>query len=244
LAVVPWGALEWHGPHLPLGLDGLVAETFAERVAAAMDGVVFPTYWVPITTLPHRYSLQHKTETVQALWRELLAGLRGVGFQVVALISGHYAQGHELELYAAAQQAMRADDRLRVLAAAPLELLGDEALLDHAGRWETAQLLASHPELVQLERFPGMLGPAQVAVLGEDPRLATRVEGEAVLARAAETWSTWLTRALTDEDPAWLNAFYARRAAAYAGYKERYYTGDWETALLHWWNDKHAHAAG
>ncbi len=117
---------------------------------------------------------------------------------------------------------MRAADGLRVLAATPLKLLGDAALLDHAGHWETAQLLASHPERVQLEHFPGMLRAAQVAELGEGPRLATVAEGEAVLARAAETWGAWLMRAPTDEDPAWLNASYAKRGAAYAGYKERY----------------------
>ena len=26
LAIIAWGALEWHGSHLPLGLDGIVAE--------------------------------------------------------------------------------------------------------------------------------------------------------------------------------------------------------------------------
>lgn len=238
LAIVPWGALEWHGPHLPLGLDGLVAEAFAERVATAMDGILLPTHWAPITTLPHRYSLQHKTETVRAMWHELLTGLRAAGFKAIALISGHYAQGHALELYAAAQRAMREDDALRVLAATPLELLGDEALLDHAGRWETAQLLASHPELVHLERFPGMLGASQVAVLGDDPRQASASEGAAVLARAADAWVAWLARALSDEPPDWLNAFYAQRATAYAAYKERYYTGDWEAALLRWWQEK------
>ena len=39
IAYVPWGALEWHGPHLPFGLDGITAEGVAERAARQfLDG--------------------------------------------------------------------------------------------------------------------------------------------------------------------------------------------------------------
>src|SRR5437763_1208058 len=57
VAYVPWGALEWHGPHLPLGLDGFTAEGVAERDVQRTGGVLLPTTWWPITALPHRYSL-------------------------------------------------------------------------------------------------------------------------------------------------------------------------------------------
>ena len=33
IAYLPWGALEWHGPHLPLGTENYIAEAFAERIA-------------------------------------------------------------------------------------------------------------------------------------------------------------------------------------------------------------------
>ncbi|MGS2619608.1 creatininase family protein [Micromonospora sp. LZ34] len=37
-AVLPVGAVEWHGPHLPLGTDLILAEGFASESAASGDG--------------------------------------------------------------------------------------------------------------------------------------------------------------------------------------------------------------
>ena len=235
IACCAWGALEWHGPHLPLGLDGLVAERFAERVADRAGGVLLPATWLPITALPHRLSLSIRAEVVTGVWRDLLAELHRAGARLVCLISGHYAQGHEIELYGAAVEAMRAQADLLVLAATPLELLGDDALLDHAGRWETAQLLAARPDLVHLEHFPGMLGARQVAVLGDDPRAATRGDGEAITVKALDAWAWWIDRLLHERDQRPLFEWYAQRRAAYDDYARRFYTGSWEEAIHKWW---------
>src|SRR5690349_2218451 len=39
---LPLGPMEWHGPHLPLGTDALVAQHLALRVAAVAGGLVMP----------------------------------------------------------------------------------------------------------------------------------------------------------------------------------------------------------
>src|SRR5437762_3298936 len=42
----PIGPLEWHGPHLPFGVDPLHAQEVATRTAQEVGGVVMPTlYW-------------------------------------------------------------------------------------------------------------------------------------------------------------------------------------------------------
>ena len=46
IAVLPLGAHEGHGPHLPLETDTLIAECIAERLAA-----VFPEH-LPVSFLP------------------------------------------------------------------------------------------------------------------------------------------------------------------------------------------------
>ena len=148
VAYVPWGALEWHGPHLPFGLDGFTAEGVAERVVQRTGGVLLPTTWWPITALPHRYSLSIGSDVVQALWDGIFAELARAGFKLVVLLSGHYAQGHELVLMDAAEHAIAAHGLL-VLAVPPLALV-DEEMLDHAAHWETALLLALRPRLVAL----------------------------------------------------------------------------------------------
>jgi len=165
VAYVPWGALEWHGPHLPFGLDGFTAEGVAERVVQRTGGVLLlPTTWWPITALPHRFSLSISSEVIQSLWDGIFAELARAGFRVVVLLSGHYAQGHELVLMDAAEHAIATHDLL-VLAVPPLALV-DEEMLDHAAHWETALLMALRPRLVALDMLDAPpLHPATSAVL-------------------------------------------------------------------------------
>lgn len=235
LAVIAWGALEWHGPHLPLGLDGIIAEHFAELLAERTGGVLLPACWMPITTLPHPASLQIRTEAFRLLMDDLLEGLYASGARVVCVVTGHYAQGHEIEMYQAALRAMEGHSNYRVLAATPLEVLGDDSLLDHAARWETAQLQAVRPELVHLDRLPDELNPRRCAVLGDDPKLASPAEGQAILDRALDTWSEWVGELLGSPNTAFLKEFYERRKRDYAKYIRTYYTGSWEQALHDWW---------
>src|SRR3989337_1735559 len=92
VAIVPWGALEWHGPHLPFGLDGLVAEAFCERLAEGTRAVLLPTPSLPITALPHQLSISIRADVVREAWLDLFRELGRAGFRLVCLVSGHYAQ--------------------------------------------------------------------------------------------------------------------------------------------------------
>jgi creatinine amidohydrolase len=209
----------------------------AERAAQRTGGVVLPTTWWPITALPHRFSLSIASEVVQALWDGILAELARAGFRVAVVLSGHYAQGHELVLMDAAEHAM-AEHGLLVLAAPPLALV-DEHMLDHAALWETALLLALRPRLVDLAVLDGMeLRPAEVAVLGEDPRGATPGQGESALALATERVAASVNALLEHGTPEVLRELYARRRAGYRAYVERYFHGSWEEAIQAWWREK------
>lgn len=219
LAICPWGALEWHGDHLPLGLDGIVAEGFSERLAERTGGVLLPTTWLPITTLPHRCSLTFSTNLVRQVLDELLEQLQAAGAGKVALVTGHYAQGHELEFYAAAARSP-----LPVYAATPLEPLEDEALLDHAGQHETAQLHLLRPDLIRLDQI------SPEVILGDPPQ--PPFEGEDLFARALDRWEAFLA-----EDP---RMFYNRRRAAYQPYVDRYLKSNWEQAAADWWAEHQA----
>lgn len=230
LAICPWGALEWHGAHLPLGLDGLVAEAFCERLAEATGGVLLPGMWLPITALPHAHSISIATATVRAVWRDLLDELARVGFRTVCLVTGHYAQGHEWEMYAVCREAMLRHQGLRVIAASPLELMLSEELLDHAGRSEAAQLLAIRPDLVRLDLFEEG-GAERNAVIGEDPRAATCEEGEKLLRDGVAAWRS----ALDVWDAQVIFYFYQRREREYRTYREQFFKESWEQAITDWW---------
>jgi creatinine amidohydrolase len=45
VAWLPLGTTEWHGPHLPLGVDGVKAERLCMAAAGRLGGVVFPVMW-------------------------------------------------------------------------------------------------------------------------------------------------------------------------------------------------------
>ncbi len=234
-AIVPWGALEWHGSHLPLGLDGIVADFFAERLAEQVGGVLLPQMWVPMTTLPHPHSIQFRTETFRGVLDDLLGGLFQSGARRVCLITGHYAQGHQVEMSEAALRAMEDYSGLLVLCATPLELLDDDRFLDHAGHYETSQLLAIRPELVHLELRPLEYGsPHNSAVLGEAPELGTAEEGEALLEAGLNSWCAWLEEASAES----LNNHYKSVFDRYATYVRSYYRGSWEDAIEEWWSKK------
>lgn len=233
-ALVPFGALEWHGPHLPLGLDGILAEAFVHRLAAQTGGVILPTTWLSATTLPHKDSLQVPAAAFAASVEGLVEGLFISGARSIALVTGHYAQAQQWILYECAVAAMTRNPDLRVFASTPLEVLEEPALLDHAGRWEAAQLLAVRPDLVDVSHLPNAVTPAQHAVLGEHPATATAPAGEAVLRRALEAWSTWLDVATRQS----LFATYEERLEALRGYRDRYFRDSWEQAILAWWADR------
>jgi len=238
VAIAPWGALEWHGPHLPFGLDGLVAEAFCERLAERTGAILLPTTYLPITTLPHPHSISIRADVVREAWLDLLQELSRAGFRIVCLVSGHYAQGHEIVLAQTAEAVTRAGGAL-VLAGTPLALLQDADLLDHAGRWETSQLLWARPELVDLDALPpGPIPPAgEVAVLGQDPRSATADEGRDLIERGLQSWEAWMKRLVSEGSPDPLYALYAARQAAYRDYVDRFYRGSWEAAIQAWWKE-------
>jgi creatinine amidohydrolase len=242
VAYVPWGALEWHSFHLPVGLDGFTADHVAHRAAERTGGLVLPAMFLPITTLPHRFSISFRSGTVRTVLDDLLAELARVGFRVVVILSGHYAQGHELVLMDAAEAVMQ-QHGICVLAAPPLALLRED-YLDHAGRWETAQMLAIDPQLVDLPRFDRELAAdpqapvGRFGVLGPLPTLATAADGERVTGHAVEQIAQWVERLLASGDRQPLHDLYARRRATYQPFLDRYFRGSHEDAAAAWWQEQ------
>ena len=233
-AVIPWGALEWHGSHLPLGLDGIVAEWFAARLAVSEGAVLLPGIWLPMTTLPHQHSLQIRTETFRMLLDDLFAGLYQSGARKVCLVTGHYAHGHLIEMTEAAIRAMEDHEGLLVFVGTPLELLDDEKLLDHAAHYETSQLLAIRPDLVRLAELPDDAKSTDTAVLGDSPALGSADEGIILLNRGLAAWRDWIQSGTFES----VTQHYRLLFDRYEPYVDAYYKGSWEDAIKEWWKDQ------
>ncbi len=232
---LPWGALEWHGPHLPLGLDGIVAEAVANRAIRRTGGVLMPTTWWPTGVLPHPESLGVSGASLGGMLDDIFTQLAAVGWRVAVIVSGHCGHAHELAMIAAAERAITRHGLL-ALAVSPLALV-DESMIDHAALWETSLALALRPDLVVLDALGhAPLRPKSSAVIGHDPRdTASASIGASALDLATERLTTAVSELLASNDPAPLYALYTQRRARCQPFVERF-GPDLEQATQAWWD--------
>ena len=95
VAYLPWGALEYHGKHAAVGLDGLKAHGLCVELAKAAGGLVLPPVYVAANTIKEakdlthrRHSVNFREETLRAVAREHLEQLADEKFRVVFLLAG------------------------------------------------------------------------------------------------------------------------------------------------------------
>ena len=143
--VVPFGSVEYHGGHLPLGADALVADAIGRAVAGRLGAVLAPTVRVGDSSahidLPGTMSMT--AETLSAAAFEFSLSLARAGFAFIALVSTH--GGNRAALDAAVVDLSKAG----IMACAPPGDLGP-APGSYSGEWLISVMLATHPELVNL----------------------------------------------------------------------------------------------
>jgi creatinine amidohydrolase len=166
--LLPFGSIEQHGPHLPLGTDLFYGEQVCRLAAEQVNGLVTPVlpYGVcrSMRNFPGTISLTPPTLT--ALVREILAEYVRHGARKLALIGGHAESGQDEALREAALPLVQADPRLLILVIGPyafLDPVRQEAGLvgtdGHAGSIETSELLFLAEDRVHLDRIPNVTRP-------------------------------------------------------------------------------------
>ena len=208
IVVLPVGALEQHGPALPLGTDLIRAEALVERVAAELPDLVVVGPSVPVGVSPHHVAfagtMTLRPTTFVLVLREYLDALAAHGWRRFLVVTGH--GGNNAALGVLAQEVMHERPDLE-LAWAPVTALAPHAVGDmdraevtgHSGEAETAQMMHVAPDLVRtdqldpLSRLARRTAPPTLAVpydrlsssgvLG-DPRHATADQGRAILDEA------------------------------------------------------------
>lgn len=203
ILVIPVGATEQHGPHLPLSTDTQIACALADGLAGQRDDVVVAP------SVPYGSSGEHEgfagtlsigQEATRLLLVELVRSASRT-FRRILLVVGH---GGNTEPVRDAVGLLRAEGR-DVLAWGPR--FGGDA---HAGFTETSLLLALAPshvdlataeagartpvaELLPVLRRDGVRAVSPNGVLG-DPAGATPAHGAASLAAAVEALRAWVER--------------------------------------------------
>jgi creatinine amidohydrolase len=153
IAVLPVGAFEQHGPHLPLATDTIKAEYFARRLAKALGAALLPA--LPIAqSLEHsgfRGSISLRPDTFMAVIRDIVAELEQQHLTRVVIVNGH---GGNWSLAPTVREINRSDRPAKVILANYWECdksdVGRELRTGevHAGAWETSLMLAIAPDLV------------------------------------------------------------------------------------------------
>jgi creatinine amidohydrolase len=209
LALLPFGALEQHGPHLPLGTDTATAVAVAERLADRLDALLLPPihYGETWNNAGYPGTVSLSPETVTAIAVDIGRSLAASGARALIVVNGDW--GNRQPLYA----AVRRLNAERILPALALDYPGmDEAVaevrtsrgaapgLNHAEEVETSIMLALEPGHVHPERYaaeypsfpsdfgtrPMQLHPFSPSGVFGDPSHATAAKGEHILAATVE----------------------------------------------------------
>jgi creatinine amidohydrolase len=158
IVMIPLGAAsKEHGPHLPLNNDWLLAEYFANRVAAATRVVQYPTvnysFYPAFVEYPGSTSL--RLETARDMIVDIIRGIAWHGprrFYVLNTgVSTLRALAPARDSLAAGGIVMVYTDILNVGKAAE-DSVRQQAGGTHADEMETSMMLYMHPELVDMSK--------------------------------------------------------------------------------------------
>lgn len=160
ICLVPVGAVEVYGPHMPLGTDGIVAEALCHAVAERTPALVAPL--IPVgwsaDLLSFPGTLSVPTDAIKAYCRGVAKSLMRNGVRRILFVNGHLGNVIPIDevcgkLGAGDRRRMAQIDVWRFVQ--PLSdglLRSTEWKFGHAGECMTAVMLHLHPEWVHMER--------------------------------------------------------------------------------------------
>lgn len=210
-AILPVGALEEHGPHLPLGTDAMHALALARATAALHPCLVAPVqfYGLCRSSAQHVGTVGIRGETLRAIVQDIGEGLWSQGIHSLCLLTGHAGGTHQCALTDAGEALLKSTG-LEVAVVCVLDLLAEaKAFLEcagdsHAGEVETSLAMHLWPDLVKgtaAEAYPTFprfrlvrdkLAHWPTGVWG-DPGLASAEKGRRIMECEARALAAVLT---------------------------------------------------
>jgi creatinine amidohydrolase len=170
IAILPAGAIEAHGPHLPLGTDLIIATAMARagarRLAArGLHVVLLPA--LPFAPAPFAAAFAGTIDTPPGSTTDLVVGvarsLARHGVRLTALANAHHDPAHVRALHAAAE-AVAADGKATIVFPDLTRRRWAERLTGefrsgacHAGRYEGSIVLAEQPDQVDRNAMKDLL---------------------------------------------------------------------------------------
>ncbi len=189
-AVALWaiGAIEEHGPHLPLATDVYIPSAQLLQVQRSLadkkiGSVIVPAYYWGVNRVTGAFpgSIDIRPEVMTELMKDVFRSLTAAGFKQIYCITGHYDAAHSRAIIEAVRASNHGTDikvhyvvpkpladRLGLKASDPGFLIANiptgnvSARPDlHAGEAETSMLLSVAPEAVR-EKLMSSLAPTDL----------------------------------------------------------------------------------
>jgi len=159
VALLPVGAIEAHGPHLPVTADSIIATEMAKRGAAKLlehgvHALILPPVSFTVADFGADFAgtISIPAETATALLRDVCIAL-SKKFRAVAIANMHLEPKHIESLKAAVEQANKAGASVcyaDITKKRWVENLGEAFKAgDHAGAFETSLVMAAAPDMVR-----------------------------------------------------------------------------------------------
>lgn len=211
IAILPVGAIEAHGPHLPLSTDVVIASAMAEAAAEELVGrgrgvVLLPPLCYTAAGFAAGFAgtITVSPATVAAMLVDIARSLANHGFPMLVIANAHLDPDHVAALHTAVETC--GDQAIEVIFPditrkpwAPQLTEEFQSGACHAGRYESSIVMAADPGLVSDDRRRG-LAPNPVSLSAAiragqktfeeaggsaayfgDPAAASREEGQSTI---------------------------------------------------------------
>jgi creatinine amidohydrolase len=164
--VLPFGILEKHGPHLPIGTDLLDVRYASLHAAERQFAVVFPEYYFGqiFEARQEPGTVAYSREMQLALLQETTDEMARNGCKKILIVNGHGGNTSLLPYFAQSQLAKQHDYVVYIFntrtppSGGPAKKTTND---QHAGESETSKMMIARPDLVHQERAASESGADQ-----------------------------------------------------------------------------------
>lgn len=179
VAILPLGATEQHGHHLPLGTDIILAKGISKKIAEQTGALLLPTMpfgysWV-WRDIPGTISLQQNH--VEAVIKDVAHSVSRYGIKLLVLVNGHDANNASMK-YATRELMDELDMPIIYLFYPNMEEVMKEYCesptwngMIHACEFETSLMLALNSKLVDMSKavseypsIPALYGKSTISL--------------------------------------------------------------------------------